>query len=276
MTAEPKACVIGWPAKHSRSPAIHRHWLATLGIPGSYEIAEVPPADFAGFVVGLQAAGFGGGNITLPHKTAAFALCDVRTPAAARLGAVNTLWFENGRLYGDNTDVAGFLAALDAAVLGWDQARRAVILGAGGAARAVLAALRQRGLACTLVNRSREKAEALALQAGGGVDVAAWERRSALATCDLLVNATSLGMVGQLPLDLDLAALPPQAIVCDIVYAPLETPLLAAARARGVRAVDGLGMLLYQAVPGFERWFGVRPAVTPALRAAVEADLARA
>jgi shikimate dehydrogenase len=269
----PKACVIGWPAKHSRSPAIHRHWLATLGLAGSYEVAAVPPENFAAFLAAMPATGLVGANVTLPHKTAAFALCARRTPVAERLGAVNTLWFENGALHGDNTDVAGFLAALDADAPGWDEGRRAVVLGAGGATRAVLAALRGRGLACTIVNRSRDKAEALAAQVGAAV--ATWaDRDAALQGCDLLVNTTPLGMVGQPPLELDLAALPDRAIVNDIVYAPLETPLLAAARAKNLRTVDGLGMLLHQAVPGFERWFGVRPRVTPALRALVERDLA--
>ena len=272
----PRAAVIGWPVGHSRSPLIHNHWLAEYGLAGRYELAAVLPGELETFVAGLANAGFVGANVTLPHKAAVLPLCARVTDTARVLGAVNTLWFEGAALHGDNTDVVGFLGALDDGAPGWsDACRIAVVLGAGGASRAVLHGLISRGVGeIRLLNRTFASATALA---HGRANVAAmpWEGRGqALAGCDLLVNTTSLGMTGKPPLDIDLGALPAQAIVDDIVYVPLETPLLAAARARGHRTVNGLGMLLHQAVPGFERWFGRRPAVTAALRGLVEADVA--
>lgn len=270
-----RACVIGYPVKHSRSPMIHGYWLKKYGLSGSYERAEVTPEDFAGFVASMPAAGFVGGNVTVPHKEAAYKACAIRTPTAEALGAVNTLWIEGGELHGDNTDVAGFLGALDADAPDWDsRLKTAVVLGAGGAARAILHGLKTRGAhTIRLINRSRARAEDLAAQFGG-IDVVDWDRRAgALQDADILVNTTSLGMNGQPPLDIDVSALPASAVVDDIVYVPLETPLLARAKARGLRTVGGLGMLLHQAVPGFERWFGVRPTVTAELRALVEADV---
>lgn len=270
-----RACVIGYPVKHSRSPMIHGYWLKKYGLSGSYERAEVTPEDFAGFVASMPAAGFVGGNVTVPHKEAAYKACAIRTPTAEALGAVNTLWIEGGELHGDNTDVAGFLGALDADAPDWDsRLKTAVVLGAGGAARAILHGLKTRGAhTIRLINRSRARAEDLAAHFGG-IDVVDWDRRAgALQDADILVNTTSLGMNGQPPLDIDVSALPASAVVDDIVYVPLETPLLARAKARGLRTVGGLGMLLHQAVPGFERWFGVRPTVTAELRALVEADV---
>ncbi len=269
------AGVVGWPIAHSRSPLIHRHWLARHGLAGTYEKIAVPPKELPVFVARLRSGDYVGGNVTIPHKEAVSALCDRLTPAAERLGAVNTLWMDGGELWGDSTDSAGFSSALDAEAEGWDvHKRRAVVIGAGGAARAIVDALVARGFAEILVaNRTLARAEALT-QRLGGTSLPLEALPEALAGADLLVNTTSAGMHGQLPLDLDLAALPPHAVVDDIVYVPRETALLRAAAARGLRTVSGLGMLLHQAVPGFARWFGVTPAVTPELRALVEADIA--
>ncbi len=269
------AGVVGWPIAHSRSPLIHRHWLARHGLAGTYEKIAVPPEELAVFVARLRSGDYVGGNVTIPHKEAVFALCDRLTPAAERLGAVNTLWMDGGELWGDSTDGAGFSSALDAEAEGWDvHKRRAVVIGAGGAARAIVDALVARGFAEILVaNRTLARAEALT-QRLGGTSLPLEALPEALAGADLLVNTTSAGMHGQLPLDLDLAALPAHSVVDDIVYVPRETALLRAAAARGLRTVSGLGMLLHQAVPGFARWFGVTPAVTPELRALVEADIA--
>lgn len=273
-----KAFVVGHPIAHSRSPLIHGHWLTEHSIDGSYERLDVAPADFPDFLRALPDSGFAGGNVTIPHKEAAFALVDTLTPRAERIGAVNTLVVEGGRLRGDNTDAPGFCAHLDHS-LGpdWPGRGGAVILGAGGAARAIVVGLAERGLTCIRVaNRTRGRAEAVAALAPGVAEALDWgDLPAAMREAGLLVNTTSLGMKGQPPLALDLAPLPAGGAVADIVYAPLETPLLAAARARGLAAVDGLGMLLHQAVPGFAAWFGVRPEVTPDLRAAIVADLVR-
>jgi shikimate dehydrogenase len=275
----PRAFVVGHPIAHSRSPLIHGHWLAAHGIPGSYERLDVAPAAFPDFVRGLAASGYRGGNVTLPHKEAAFALADGLTPRAETIGAVNTLVVgPDGRIRGDNTDAPGFCAHLDQS-LGADWPARAggtaVVLGAGGAARAIVVGLAERGAARILVaNRTPARAQAVAALAPGIADAIAWDDLpAALREAGLLVNTTSLGMKGQPPLALDLAPMPAGAAVADIVYAPLETDLLAAARRRGLAAVDGLGMLLHQAVPGFEAWFGLRPAVTPDLRDRIVADL---
>jgi len=276
--APPRAFVVGHPIAHSRSPLIHGHWLAAHGIPGSYERLDVAPEAFPDFVRGLPASGYRGGNVTLPHKEAAFALADTLTARAERIGAVNTLVVEpDGRIRGDNTDAPGFCAHLDQALgADWPARGTAVVLGAGGAARAIVAGLAERGVPRILVaNRTPARAEAVAALAPGIGAALAWDDLpSALEAAGLLVNTTSLGMKGQPPLDLDLAPLPARAAVADIVYAPLETALLAAARERGLAAADGLGMLLHQAVPGFEAWFGLRPTVTPALRDRIVADLA--
>jgi shikimate dehydrogenase len=273
-----KAFVVGHPIAHSRSPLIHGHWLARHGIAGSYERLDVAPEAFPAFLRGLPASGFAGGNVTIPHKEAAFALCDALTPRAERIGAVNTLVVEDGRVRGDNTDAPGFCAHLDHSLgADWPERGEAVILGAGGAARAIVVGLAERGVArIRIANRTRRRAEALAALAPGVAEPLDWaELPAAMERAGLLVNTTSLGMKGQPPLTLDLAPLPEGAAVADIVYAPLETDLLAAARARGLAAVDGLGMLLHQAVPGFAAWFGVRPEVTGALRETIVADLTR-
>jgi shikimate dehydrogenase len=276
---KPKACVIGWPVVHSRSPLIHRFWLDRLKIEGSYELAAVAPADFPAFVHDLVGQGFAGANVTLPHKQIAFELCDVMTTTAACLKVVNTFWIEAGKLCGDNTDAAGFAGALDQDAPGWDvNSRTAVVIGAGGAARAIVYALKLRGMRRVfLINRTKERAAELASDFGPSIEVMGFvDLPVVLAGADLLVNATSLGMRGQPPLAIDLVPLPPDAVVSDIVYVPHETALIRAAKARGLRAVSGVGMLLHQAVPGFERWFGIKPCVTPELRSLVEADIAAA
>ena len=271
--AIPTAGVIGWPVAHSRSPAIHRFWLNELGIEGDYIALPVEPEKIDAFLGGFAQSGYRGGNVTVPHKEAAFAAVAEMDAAARAIGAVNTLWIEDGKLVGGNTDVLGFLANLDGAVENWDKnPGGAIVLGAGGAARAVLFALIERGFApIYLVNRTIERAENLAARFGKAtVRPAGWSDVGGLLhDATLLVNTTTLGMKGTPSPDIDLAALPDRAVVTDIVYVPLETPLLAAAKGRGLRTVDGLGMLLHQAAPGFARWFGKRPKVTPALRAAI-------
>ena len=273
--ATKKAFVTGHPIKHSRSPKIHGHWLAQHGIDGSYEAIDVAPQDFAEFIAALRANGFRGGNVTIPHKEAAFALVHRRDRAAEEIGAVNTLWFEDGLLWGGNTDGHGFAANLDDYAPGWANTGPAVVLGAGGASRAVIQALKQRGVGdIRIVNRTLVRAQELRDRFGAGVSAhGTAETHELLADAGLLVNTTALGMVGNEGLAADPALLPDHAIVTDLVYVPLETPLLAAARARGLKTVDGLGMLLNQAVPGFEHWFGIRPQVTAELRALIVADL---
>ena len=272
-----RACVIGWPVEHSRSPLIHRYWLKQYGLDGAYEREAVKPEDLPAFLGGLAARGYAGANVTLPHKEAALRLATVADEAARTIGAANTLWLdEAGRLNASNTDAYGFMTNLNAVAPGWNEGRRPVlVLGAGGAGRAVLHGLLAEGASpILLANRTSGRAQELADAFGPAVTVVDWrERDRALLGCGLLVNATSLGMTGKEALDLDLALLPSDAAVADLVYSPLETRLLAAARSRDNRAVDGLGMLLHQAVPGFERWFGVRPAVTDELRAHVAASL---
>ena len=272
-----RACVVGWPIKHSRSPLIHGYWLMTLGIEGTYSKEAVEPREFPEFLRNLARNGFAGANITVPHKEAALSLADEPDQAARAIGAANTLWLDGGKLKATNTDAAGFIAHLDQSAPDWAKAGRpAVVLGAGGAARAIVHALKQRGVTeIRLVNRSFERAGALAAHFGAPVKAIEWGGLSgALLDAGLLVNATTLGMAGAQPLDINLTQLTADATVYDIVYTPLDTPLLAAARARGLTTVDGLGMLLHQAVPGFHLWFGVRPLVTPELRALIVADLA--
>jgi shikimate dehydrogenase len=269
------ACVIGWPAGHSRSPLIHNYWIKQHSLAAEYRREAVPPEKFAGFVASFGERGYVGANVTLPHKEAALKLSQPDERAEA-VGAANTLWLERGVLRSTNTDVEGFAENLDAAVPGWDaKPATAMVLGAGGAARAVVYALLQRGATRVyLANRTFEKAEAFRARFGEAVHPVRWDEiNDHLAGVQILANATSLGMAGQPELDLEVARLPAGAVVADIVYVPLETRLLAAARARGLRSADGLGMLLHQAVRGFSLWFGVRPEVTAELRALVEADL---
>ena len=277
MTKAPAACLIGWPAAHSRSPLIHHYWLRTLGIEGGYSIEAVPPEGFAEFVLHLSAHGFVGANVTIPHKERALALSSPDARARS-VGAANTLFYEDGELRSTNTDVEGFIGNLDASAPGWDAAKEALVLGAGGSARAVLFGLIERGIKRVhLANRTMERARALADQFGASVHPVTWDAvGELLPRAGLLVNSTSLGMHGQPALELDIGRLPSDAVVADLVYVPLVTPLLAAARARGLRTADGLGMLLHQAVRGFELWFGQRPQVTSELRDLVEADLTKA
>ena len=277
MSAEARpraACLIGWPATHSRSPLIHHYWLRTLGITGGYVIEAVPPEGFADFLLRLGARGFVGANVTIPHKERAVAL-SVPDERARAVGAANTLWYEGGELRSTNTDVEGFINNLDAAAPGWDKTEDALVVGAGGSSRAVVFGLLERGMTRVhLANRTFERAKALSGEFGDNVHPIKWpDIADVLPRAGLLVNTTSLGMPREPALKIDVGRLPPHAVVSDLVYVPLETPLLSTATARGLRTADGLGMLLHQAVRGFELWFGERPQVTPELRALVEADL---
>jgi shikimate dehydrogenase len=265
------AGVIGDPIAQSRSPRLHGHWLLRHGIEGHYVPLHVRAEDLPATLALLPRLGFAGINVTIPHKEAAFAAAHERTARARAVGAANTLTFRAGRILADNTDGYGFVASLRRGAPGRDPSAPAFVLGGGGAARAVIAALLEEGAErVTLANRTASRAGLLAAQMGPRVSTVPWdEAPRALPGHGLLVNTTSLGMTGQPPLDLDIRALDGTATVTDIVYAPLETPLLAAARARGNPVVDGLGMLLHQAVPGFTAWFGVEPEVDDALRAAV-------
>jgi shikimate dehydrogenase len=274
-TSARAACIVGWPVEHSRSPLIHNYWLKLYRIPGEYRREAVPPDQFRSFIESLAARGYAGANVTVPHKEAALA-CSQPDDRARAVGAANTLWLD-GVLRSTNSDVEGFLGNLDACAPGWDRAlRKAMVLGAGGAARAVIYALLQRGIErIVLINRTHERAEALRQRFGARVHLARWDERDAtLDDAALLVNTTTLGMHGQPQLALDVARLPSNAIVADLVYVPLVTPLVRAAKARQLRTADGLGMLMHQAVRGFLLWFGKKPEVTAELRALLEADLA--
>jgi shikimate dehydrogenase len=276
-----RALVIGSPITQARSPIVHGYWLAHYGIDGSYGRERVEEHEVAAFLRNLPDHGFVGCNVTIPNKEAAFRACDRVTDRARAIGAVNTIWFEGSLIWGDNTDGAGFVAHLSQTHPDWADGQPSIlILGAGGAARGLALPLLARNPArLVFCNRSIERAEALCrdiqrIHPNARIEALAWdERATALPGFDLVINTTSLGMVGHEPLDLSLAPAKPGAIIADIVYVPLETPLLAEARERGFRTLDGLGMLLHQAVPGFERWFGLRPEVTQALRQRVIADL---
>jgi shikimate dehydrogenase len=273
-----QACVIGWPIAHSRSPMIHGYWLAKFGIDGAYTKVPVRPDDIASFLTSLSGQGFDGCNVTVPHKEAAFRIAHEREPSAEAVGAANTLWLDGGRLHAANTDTYGYMAALTAAVPDWAGRDAPVaILGAGGAARAIVYGFLEAGVGeIRLFNRSRERAEALAAAFGARVRVFDWSEREAKSRSALvLVNTTSLGLKHAGDIGIDFAGFHAATIVSDIVYAPLETAFLQRARLHGLRAVDGLGMLLHQAVPGFQQWFGVRPEVTAELYELVAADIAR-
>jgi shikimate dehydrogenase len=272
--ASEAVCVIGYPAKHSRSPLIHNYWIKQYGIDAEYRIEEVPPDGFRRLIETLPEHGYIGANVTVPHKQAALALSEPDERARA-VGAANTLWYADGTLRSTNTDVEGFLANLDASTPGWDRGlESAVVLGAGGSALAVVFALLQRDVQrIHVVNRTRARAEALQKQFGSRIRPAGWDETTGLlGGAGLLVNTTTLGMEGSPPLDINLRC-PASLVVADLVYHPLLTKLLTTARDRGLRTADGLGMLLHQAVRGFQLWFGVRPEVTAELRALVEADL---
>ncbi|MEO4043850.1 shikimate dehydrogenase [Hoeflea sp. CAU 1731] len=278
--AKPLAFVTGFPVAHSRSPFIHRYWLERYRIDGGYDAIEVDPAAFAQFLQDVAASRTGliGGNVTIPHKEAAFRLADVADELATELGASNTLWMEDGRLCATNTDGYGFAANLDQAAPGWKAGKTAVILGAGGASRAVIQTVRDSGFTTIhVVNRTFERARELADRFGDAVFSHPLPAlKEVVEKADLFVNTTSLGMSGENPLPpLYLDRLAPDAVVTDIVYVPLQTPVLEQAAALGLRTVDGLGMLLHQAAPGFEKWFGKQPEVTEDLRALIVSDLER-
>jgi len=270
-----KACVIGWPIKHSRSPLIHQYWLKKYAIAGSYEKQAVRPQDLKEFLTSMRENGLAGCNVTIPHKEKVFKLVTITDSITKRIGAVNTVFFENGELSGLNTDGYGFLSNL-VTTTGWKSRDRVCsIIGSGGAARAIVATLIDDGIKTIfLFNRTETRSQKLAEEFGSAVKARPLEElESHLNQTDLLVNSTSLGMVGQPPLELSLQNLQASASVVDIVYDPLETDLLKQARANGNKAVDGLGMLLHQAVPGFQKWFGRLPVVNAELRDLVVADL---
>ncbi len=264
------AGVIGWPVGHSKSPRLHGFWLEKYGIDGTYVPLAVEPIHFETAVMGLKAAGFQGANVTVPHKEAALRLADQTTERAQKIGAANTLIFqEDGSILADNTDGYGFYENLKQGAPDWDPAAGpAVVLGAGGAARAIIVALQEAGVPeIRLTNRTRERAENLANELTGNIKVVDWTHRAeTLADCNLLTNTTTLGMSGQHLLEIDIFDLPKSALVNDIVYAPLMTNLLEKARAHGCPYVDGIGMLLHQARPGFKEWFGTDPEVDQDLR----------
>ena len=278
MADAPRAFVAGHPIGHSRSPLIHGAWLMRYGIDGSYSAIDVPPEEFRALTVALRAGEWIGGNVTIPHKETAFNLVDRRDAAAEAIGAVNTLWLENGVLVGGNTDAFGFAANLDQRLQGWRDGQTALVLGAGGASRAVIHALLEAGYSrIDIVNRTVERADQLATRFGQKTAAYGWDAvGTLLKSADLIINTTSLGMHGQPPLVLDLADVRPDAMATDIVYVPLETPFLKLAGEAGLRTADGLGMLLHQAAPGFSHWFGIWPDVDDTLRDLVIADLNKA
>lgn len=275
MITKINAGVIGWPIKQSRSPLIHGHWLRSHKIDGSYEKIAVDPSDLQSFIKNLKLNNLSGLNVTVPHKEMVFKFADEVTDDAKAIGAANTLWFEDDKLIAGNTDAYGFITHLKQSAPNWEINKPALILGAGGAARAILYALINEGVPeIKLTNRTRERATNLAKEFGPKIKVIEWgEKEDHLENCGLLVNSTSLGMTGSAPLEINIKTLPNTAICYDIVYAPLETQLLKDANTLGLGTVDGLGMLLHQAVPGFEKWFGVRPTVTDELRQIILNDL---
>ena len=274
------ATVIGHPIGHSRSPLIHRHWIERYGVTGDYVAEDVAPNDLHAWLRSRSPEETPGGNVTVPHKEAVHAwLGPDRIDGEARaIGAVNTWWFEDGTMRGGCTDGLGFSADLDERAPNWRGADHALVIGAGGAARAIVHTLRRAGLSVTVANRTVARAEGLATEFGARAAVGLHETGDALSSAGLVVNTTTLGMAGEADAAEGLPHLDPRhyrddQIAYDIVYVPLETPFLARARSGGATGVDGLGMLLHQAAPGFRRWFGVDPEVTPALRAEIEATL---
>lgn len=270
------ACVIGWPVEHSRSPLLHGYWLKKYGIDGAYTKRAVAPEAVAGFLQSLRANGYVGCNVTVPHKAAAFSAADEREDSANAVSAANTLWLSDGKLVAANTDTYGYMTNLSQQAPGWDRRDAPVsILGAGGAARAIVFGFLDAGVTeIRVFNRTRARAETLAQQFGSCVKVFDWSQREAGSRDSaVLVNTTTIGMNGAGTLDFDLAGFDPECVVSDIVYVPLETELLRKAKSQGLRTVDGLGMLLHQGVPGFEKWFGVRPEVTDELRNLIVGDI---
>ncbi len=276
--AERAACIIGYPVGHSRSPKLHGYWIQQHGLDAEYRAEEVSPDEFPDFVSHLADRGYVGANVTMPHKDAAL-LHSSPDDRAKSVGAANTLWLDNGTLRSTNTDVDGFVSALDVASPGWhERTETAIVLGAGGGSRAAIYGLLDRGIReVTVVNRTFSKATELQKAFGSAVVPGEWDRLSDhLSGARLLVNTTSLGMHGQPPLEIDLSVLAENAVVSDIVYIPLKTPLLRAAEDRGFAVANGLDMLLHQAVRGFELWFGIRPSVTQDLRDMLATDIAQA
>lgn len=275
-----KAFVTGYPVKHSRSPLIHGHWLKRFGIAGTYEALEIAPDNFVTFMSDLKAGangGFVGGNVTIPHKESAYRLADRPDEIAREMGAANTVWLEDGLIHATNTDGYGFVSNLDACHAGWDKVGKAVVLGAGGASRAVIQALRNRGYhEIHVVNRTLDRARELKDRFGKTVHAHAFDAlQEVMSGCGLFVNTTSLGMDGHGAPEIDFSTLSAGAVVTDIVYVPLQTPILAMAERQGFATVDGLGMLLHQAKPGFQKWFGPMPEVDEELRQMIIADIAR-
>ena len=271
-----KSCIIGYPAKHSRSPLIHNYWIKKYSINGIYEINEIMPSDIYLYLNNFKESGYVGANITIPYKETVFNISDVKSNNALRVGAANTIWIHDGILHCDNTDVDGFLDSLDNEAPGWDEKlSKCIVLGAGGAARAVIFGLLARGARdVVVVNRSISKAEAIASTFQGNIRCCEWDKLDdEIIQANFIVNTTSLGMKGQPSLDVKLQNVAATAVVCDIVYLPLETEFIVKARAAGLRAVGGLGMLLHQAAPSFEKWFHMRPEITPELRQMIEADV---
>ncbi len=274
-TAARAACIIGYPVRQSRSPKLHAYWIKQYGVDGDYRMEEVRPEDFAAFIGNLRGNGYVGANVTMPHKDAAFAMTEPDERARA-VGASNTLWLDGDRLRSTNTDVEGFIGGLDERAPGWDKRTdTAIVLGAGGAGRAIVYGFLERGIRTIhVVNRSRDKAEDMRTRFGSNVHPAGWEDLPRLLKgARLLANSTSLGMVGKEPLVIDIAPMGEGSIVGDAVNVPLETPLLAAAKARGFLTTNGLDMLLHQAVRGFELWFGMRPKVSEKQRQMLVADI---
>ena len=271
-----RACVIGWPIEHSRSPLIHGYWLKRYGIAGTYAKEAVKPEDLRAFLASLSDRGFAGCNVTVPHKEAAFAAARVREPSATAVGAANTLWFEDGELAAANTDTYGFMTHLTSRYPDWVRHDRPVsILGAGGAARAIVYGFLEAGVSEVRVfNRTLERAQALMKQFSARVKALDWGHRSEL-SCDagVIVNTTAAGMKGQGSLEIDFSHINRECIAADIVYIPLETAFLKDAKSHGLKTLDGLGMLLHQAVPGFEKWFGVRPEVSDELCRLIVKDI---
>lgn len=271
-----KACVIGWPIEHSRSPMIHGYWLKSLGVEGSYEKHAVRPQDAHAFLRGMGGAGYAGCNVTVPLKEIAFDVADEKDASAIAVGAANTIWLDNGRICAANTDTYGFMTHLTTTIPDWHRRDRPVlVLGAGGAARAIVHGFLEAGVGEVRVsNRTKARARSLREHFGASVKVIDWDSHSQAAReASVIVNTTTIGMKGQGSLEMDFTNADERTVVADIVYVPLETALLSSARAHGLRTVDGLGMLLHQAVPGFEKWFGIRPQVTGELRALIVTDL---
>lgn len=267
-----KCGVIGHPVSHSKSPIIHNHWIEKYGLSGKYEAIDIVPEELRDKIKSLLDSGYAGFNVTIPHKETIMALCDDMDDTAKKIGAVNTLYLKNGKVIGTNTDAFGFIENVKRCVPGIDISHRpSVVLGAGGAARAILSGLIGAGAnKIILLNRTRDKAETLAHLNSDIITVRDWEvRNGVLKDAGLVVNTTALGMKGKDPLAIDLSALPNDAVVSDIVYAPLMTDLLKAAEARGNKVVTGIGMLLHQARPAFEKWFGVLPDIDAILEAKV-------